>query len=102
LFFYHLVVNQQVCYYVDVVEKYRNAYISWGEDPDEYAPYVERLEQLLERLQPVSILVPDSKEKDELYLNFSCSWDREHGLGVHMKQGTPKHIQGAYTLYDLE
>ncbi|KJD47577.1 DUF6985 domain-containing protein [Paenibacillus terrae] len=89
-------------YYADVVEKYQNAYTSWGEDLDEYAPYVERSEQLLKRLQPVSILIPDSAEEDELYLNFSCFWDREHGLGVHMKQGTPEHIQGAYTLYDLE
>ncbi|OAZ50773.1 DUF6985 domain-containing protein [Paenibacillus polymyxa] len=89
-------------YYVDIVEKYRKAYSSWGEDPNEYAPYVERPEQLLDRMQLISILISDSSEKDELYLNFSCSWDREHGLGVHLKQMKIGHIQGAYTLYDLE
>ncbi|WP_226002508.1 DUF6985 domain-containing protein [Paenibacillus sp. BJ-4] len=89
-------------HYTSIVEKYRNVYSSWGEDPDEYAPYVERAEQLLERLQPVSILISDASEEDELYLNFSCSWDREHGLGVHIKQMKVEHIQGAYTLYDLE
>ena len=85
-----------------IVEKYRKAYSSWGEDPNEYAPYVERPEQLLDRMQLISILISDSSEKDELYLNFNCSWDREHGLGVHLKQLKIEHIQGLYTLYDLE
>ncbi|MDP1510401.1 hypothetical protein L8C07_07650 [Paenibacillus sp. CMAA1739] len=89
-------------YYVGIVEKYRKAYSSWGEDPNEYAPYMERPEQLLDRIQAVSILISDSSEQDELYLNFSCSWDREHGLGVHLKQMKINRIQGAYTLYDLE
>ncbi|AJE51976.1 MULTISPECIES: DUF6985 domain-containing protein [Paenibacillus] len=89
-------------HYVDIVEKYRKAYSLWGEDPNEYAPYVERPEQLLDRMQLISILISDSSEKDELYLNFNCSWDREHGLGVHLKQLKIEHIQGLYTLYDLE
>ncbi|MGG1938221.1 hypothetical protein ABFY57_00250 [Paenibacillus polymyxa] len=89
-------------HYVDIVEKYRKAYSSWGEDPNEYAPYVERPEQLLDRMQLISILISDSSEKDELYLNFNCSWDREHGLGIHLKQLKIEHIQGLYTLYDLE
>ncbi|WDM21793.1 DUF6985 domain-containing protein [Paenibacillus polymyxa] len=89
-------------HYASIVEKYRNAYSTWGEDPDEYAPYVKRPEQLLDRIQLMSVLISDSSAKDELYLNFSCSWDREHGLGVHMKQMKTEHIQGVYTLYDLE
>ncbi|WP_052723671.1 DUF6985 domain-containing protein [Paenibacillus wulumuqiensis] len=93
-------------YYMKIEDQYRQAYAGQqaGGEPlelESIVPHVTRPQELLDYIELNGCLIQSAPGVGEMYLNFHCTWDTEHGLGVKLSDWHPSYIGGAYTLYDL-
>lgn len=105
----HLQVLQVIfAHYQQIEQQYRQA---WQIDPqdsttieerDKAIPYIQKPDQLKDYVTLQGFLIGDSASADTYYLNFHCTWDTEHGLGVKIVNHQPVHVSSFYTAYDMD
>lgn len=95
-------------HYQHIEERYRQAWQIDPQDPttieerDQSIPYIRNYNQLADYITLQGFLIGDSASGDTYYLNFHCTWDTEHGLGVKMVNHQPVHVSTFYTAYDID
>lgn len=95
-------------HYQHIEEQYRQAWQVDPEDPatieerDQSIPYIRTSDQIADYITLQGFLIGDSGSADTYYLNFHCTWDPEHGLGVKMVNHQPVHVSTFYTMYDID
>lgn len=95
-------------FYQQIEDRYRQAWEIDLQDPhalierDQSIPYVQQASQLKEYVTLQAFLIGDSPVEGTYYLNFHCTWDTEHGLGVKMVDHQPVHIGSFVTSYDID
>jgi hypothetical protein len=91
-----LVLNAILAYYKDVYPSYRESFQGDG-DNDEFdaiMPKATSVDDLRELITFTRVLVQpdDGDEPVALGLNFHCSWEEEHGLGVRWRNGKVEEV----------
>ncbi|MCL1895896.1 MAG: hypothetical protein FWG03_05050 [Clostridiales bacterium] len=75
-------------YYLEIFEDYRDMYLEDSEElADENAPRISSAEELLELIEPASLLIRGDFEDGirRLGILCECTWEPEHGLGVSIE-----------------
>jgi len=105
---HELVLQSIFNHYQHIEERYRQAWQIDPQDPttieerDRSIPYIQKYNQIADYITLQSFLIGDSLSGDTYYLNFHCTWDTEHGLGVKMINHQPVHVSTFYTAYDID
>lgn len=68
--------------YQSVVHRYREAFLEWGEDPDENAPLIKDSSELRDLVILQRLFIPKVDIVGTFGLGFWSKWEREHGVGV--------------------
>ncbi|MCL1895894.1 MAG: hypothetical protein FWG03_05040 [Clostridiales bacterium] len=72
-------------YYLEIFDDYRDMYLEDSEElADENIPRISSAEELLELIEPASLLIRGDigDGTRRLGILFNCTWEPEHGLGV--------------------
>lgn len=95
-------------HYQKIEERYRQAWQIDPQDPatiqerDQSIPYITQPEQLKAYITLQGFLIKETSAEATYYLNFHCTWDTEHGLGVKVVNHQPVHVSTFYTAYDID
>lgn len=95
-------------HYQKIEDRYRQAWQIDPQDPatieerDRAIPYITQYEQLKEYITLQGFLIKNPSSESSYYLNFHCTWDTEHGLGVKIVNHQPVHVSSFYTAYDID